>query len=190
MLDEPIQLSTGFPEPVVMRRLTSADGGVFAKHVSDDLDHLGEHLAWPAKATTPQGAADWLRKYERQEEHRVVVGGAFAGDELLGGALLLDYDDTCANIELGVWIVSKAEGKGVATAACLALIDLARRELKVERIAWHAARENVRSRRLAEKLGFQYEGTLRANYEHRGERHDTDILSLVGDEIDQAVARG
>jgi ribosomal-protein-serine acetyltransferase len=190
MLDEPIQLSTGYPEQVVLRKLSTADAEAFAQQVAADIDHLGEHLAWPAVTGTPEGAADWLGKYERQEGGRLIVGGVFAGDELLGGALLLNYVKADANVELGVWIVSKAEGKGVASAACLALIELARRELKIERIEWQAAPENVRSRRLAEKLGFVYEGTLRSSYALRGRRQDADILSLVGDEIDQAVARG
>jgi RimJ/RimL family protein N-acetyltransferase len=78
----------------------------------------------------------------------------------------------------------------VATAACRELMKIARRDLRVERLEWQAAVENVRSRRLAEKLGFRYEGTLRSNYILRDDRHSTDILSLIGEEIDQAVARG
>ena len=60
----------------------------------------------------------------------------------------------------------------------------------VERIEWCAVTGNTRSRRLAEKLGFKHEGTRRSDYVLRGERLSTDILSLVGEEIDQAVARG
>jgi ribosomal-protein-serine acetyltransferase len=190
MLDEPIPLSTGYPEPVVLRKLSTADAELFARQVAADLDHLGEHLPWPELAKTPEGAADWLGKYERREDGRLVVGGALAGGELLGGALLLQYDERYATVELGVWIVSQAEGKGVATAACRALIELAHRELRAERIEWQTAPENVRSRRLAEKLGFQFEGRMRSTYEYRGRRHDTEVLSLVGEEIAQAVARG
>ena len=190
MLHEPLPLDTGFPQPVTLRKLSTADAEAFARSVARDVDHLGEHLGWPAEATTPDGAAKWLGPYERQEDGRVLVAGAWSGDEVLGGSLLLHYDEANANVELGVWIVTEAEGKGVATAACIALIDFARRELKVERIEWAAATDNTRSRRLAEKLGFQYEGTCRSNYVLRGSRVSTDLLSLVGEEIDQAVARG
>ena len=86
--------------------------------------------------------------------------------------------------------MSAAEGKGVASAACLALIALARRDLGVERIEWTTTTENIRSRRLAEKLGFTFEGTRRWDYDLHGTRHDTWVLSLVSDEIDQAIARG
>ena len=190
MLDEPIPLSTGYPEPVELRRLGSADADAFARHVAADERHLGEHLPWPEVTNTPEGAADWLGKYERQENGRVLVGGAWSGDELIGGALLLHYDATYANVELGVWVVSAAEGTGVASAACRELIRVARDDLRAQRIEWQAAVDNTRSRRLAEKLGFTHEGSLRSIYELRGRRHSIDVLSLIGEEIDQAVARG
>jgi ribosomal-protein-serine acetyltransferase len=190
MLDEPIPLTTGFPEPLIFRKLSSADAPAFAEHVARDVDHLGAHLPWPNLTNKVDGARDWLAAYENQVDGRVVVAGAFAGDELMGGSLLLHHVPSHRNVELGVWAVSAAEGKGVASAACLALIALARRELRVERIEWTTTTENTRSRRLAEKLGFVFEGTHRWDYDLHGKRHDTWILSLVGEEIDQAIARG
>ena len=186
MLDQ--ELSTALPDPVRLKRLTSADAGAFAAHVSRDRDHLGEHLPWPAVTDTPEGAAEWLGRYDRQEDGRVIAGGAWRGDELLGGALLFQHDPAHGNVELGTWVVIAGEGRGVARAACRALLAHARRELQVERVEWHAAVANVRSRRLAERLGFRHEGTLRSNFLLRGERHDTDVLSLVGAEIDAALA--
>jgi ribosomal-protein-serine acetyltransferase len=64
------------------------------------------------------------------------------------------------------------------------LIGLARTQLGAERVEWHASSVNGRSRVLAERLGFRYEGTLRSNYVLRGTRLDTDVLSLVGAELD------
>jgi RimJ/RimL family protein N-acetyltransferase len=43
---------------------------------------------------------------------------------------------------------------------------------------------NSRSRALAERLGFRYEGTLRSAYVLNGRRYDMDVLSLVGRELD------
>ena len=43
---------------------------------------------------------------------------------------------------------------------------------------------NTRSRRLAERLGFVFEGTLRSSYVLRERRLDVDVLSLVGPELD------
>jgi RimJ/RimL family protein N-acetyltransferase len=67
------------------------------------------------------------------------------------------------------------------------LLGLARSCLGVERVEWHSTTVNVRSRKLAERLGFQYEGTLRSNYVLGDSRLDTDVLSLVGAEIDRSA---
>ena len=89
--------------------------------------------------------------------------------------------------QIGCWLTAAAEGGGVAAAACRVLVGLARSELAAERVEWHASTVNTRSRRLAGRLGFQHEGTLRSNYVLRGQRLDTDVLSLVGAELDPFV---
>jgi RimJ/RimL family protein N-acetyltransferase len=117
----------------------------------------------------------------------VVAVGAWDGEELLGGAVLFQYDAAAATVELGSWVTARAEGKGITAACCRALLALARGELMVERIEWRSAPGNLRSRWLAERLGFRFEGTLRSSYVLRGERCDTDVLSLVTCEIDAAL---
>src|SRR3954454_792128 len=183
MLDDEVTLATGHPAPVTLRRLTTADAGAFARHVARDRDHLLGHLPWPAESDTPEGAAGWLGPYERREDGRVVVAGAWSEGELLGGALLFHHVPALANVEIGCWVVPAGEGHGIAAAACRALLDLARDELGARRVEWRAASVNTRSRRLAERLGFQYEGTLRSNFVLGGRRLDTDVLSLVGAEL-------
>jgi RimJ/RimL family protein N-acetyltransferase len=114
----------------------------------------------------------------------VVVAGAFGEHRLLGGAMLFHHDPAHQKAELGCWTVAAGEGLGLAYAACRTLIALAREHLGAERLEWLCSAENVRSRRLAERLGFTYEGTLRSNFVLHGRRHDTDILSLVGHELE------
>ena len=187
MLEMPVVLETGLPEPVTLQRITTADATAFADHVDGDLARLREHLPWPEVTRTPDGAAEWLGRYERHEDGRVDVGGVWTGDVLVGGALLHHHDPEAAVVEIGCWLTAAAEGGGVAAAACRVLIGLARAELGAERVDWHSTTANTRSRRLAERLGFQHEGTLRSNYVLRGERLDTDVLSLVGAELDPFV---
>lgn len=187
MLEEPIPLRTRLEDEVVLRRLTAADADAFARQVARDLDHFGEFLPWPELTQTPEGAAQWLGRYERAEDGRVVAGGAWRGGELLGGALLLAHAPEARNVELGVWAASAVAGSGLAGACCRELLRVARSDLGVERVFWQCDTRNVASRRLAERLGFRYEGTMRSCYVLRGERLDLDLLSLVGAEIDRAL---
>jgi ribosomal-protein-serine acetyltransferase len=188
MLEGGVALNTGLPGTVELRRLTTADAAAYADHVARDGARLREHLAWPAVTDTPEGAERWLGAYERREDGRVVVAGAWHDGSLLGGALLFHHDPVNRNVEIGCWLVAAGEGHGVAAAACRAMLEIARRELEAERVVWRVAPGNVRSRRLAERLGFRYEGTARSDYLLRGTRYDTDVFSLVGAEIDAAIA--
>jgi len=187
VLETPVDLETRLPGRVTFSLLTAADADAFAAHVSADLDRLRTHLPWPDATSTPEGAAGWLGAYERQEDGRVGVGGMWHDGRLLGGALLFHHDPQAAIVELGCWVVAAGEGAGVVSAACRRLLGHARADLAVERVEWHAGTTNERSRRLAERLGFVHEGTLRSNYPLRGERLDTDVLSLVGAELDPFV---
>ena len=188
MLETPVDLTTRLPGPVTFRRLSADDAAAFAAHVSADLDRLRTHLPWPDPTSTPEGAAEWLGAYDRQEDGRVGVGGMWHDGTLLGGALLFHHEPAFANVELGCWVVAAGEGAGVVSAACRVLLAHARTGLRAERVEWHAASVNARSRQLAQRLGFRHEGTLRSSYVLRGERYDTDVLSLVGTELDAFVS--
>jgi ribosomal-protein-serine acetyltransferase len=181
VIDRPLE--TRSPNPLLLRTLTSDDAHALARHAAVDVEHLREHLPWAEAATEAEGARAWLASYERGENGRVLVAGAFDGDEIVGGALLLNHKPDTATVEIGCWVSSAAEGLGVARAACAALIEHARHELGVERLEWHCTTVNTRSRALAERLGFRHEGTLRSAYVLHGERYDLDVLSLVGDEL-------
>ena len=139
MLEPPVDLTTRLPGRVTFRRLSADDAAAFAAHVSSDLDRLRTHLPWPDVTSTPEGAAEWLRAYDRQEDGRVGVGGMWHDGELLGGALLFHHDTGFATVELGCWVVAAGEGAGVVSAACRVLLAHARTDLRVERVEWHAA---------------------------------------------------
>ena len=143
MLETEVGLDTGLPGPVVLRALTTADAVAFAGHVAADLPRLAEHLPWPDPTSTPDGAADWLGLYERQEDGRVGVGGVWAGDALVGGALLFHHQPDDGIVEIGCWLTAPAEGAGVAAAACTVLVGVARAELAAERVEWHASTVNT-----------------------------------------------
>ena len=185
MIDQP--LDTRSPSPLHLRTLTPDDAFAFARHAAADVEHLREHLSWAEHATEPPGAAGWLDAYERGDDGRVLVAGAFDRDAIVGGALLLHHEPEVQAIELGCWAIRAVEGRGVARASCQALIAYAREELNAERIVWRCTTVNPRSRALAERLGFRYEGIARSSYVLRGERYDMDILSLVGAELDRAL---
>jgi RimJ/RimL family protein N-acetyltransferase len=184
--DLDVLLTTGLVGEVRLRRLTALDADAFAAHVAADLARLSEFLPWPARTSTPPGAAEWLARYDRGEDGRKLAAGVMQDGALVAGMVLLNHDEAAAIIELGCWSVAAAEGRGVVRAACVEGLRLAR-SWGVERVEWHCDPQNSRSGALARRLGFQLEGTLRSAYPLRGERRDTEVYGLIGTEIDEAI---
>lgn len=63
--------------------------------------------------------------------------------------------------EVGYWLDGEHEGRGIATRSTRALVTSAFRERGLVRMELRTAVDNVRSRALAERLGFSHESTQR-----------------------------
>jgi len=87
--------------------------------------------------------------------------------------------------ELGYWIAPAARGRGVVVEAARAVIDWAftSDDLGLVRIEWRAVVENPASHRVAQRLGFRYEGRMRsALVNGAGVRSDGLIAGLLVDD--------
>jgi RimJ/RimL family protein N-acetyltransferase len=96
---------------------------------------------------------------------------------------LMDIQPHDAVIELGsIWFAPCMQRTRAATEAMFLLLRLAADDLGYRRLAWKCDALNAPSRRAAERLGFTYEGTLRAHMVVKGRRRDTAWFSILEDE--------
>ena len=84
---------------------------------------------------------------------------------------------------LGYWIRTGAQNRGVASRAARILAQAAFEDLPVNRIEILVAVENVPSRKTAEKAGARFEGILRSRLLIGGEAHDAAIFSFVREDF-------
>lgn len=115
-------------------------------------------------------------------EHAVwgVFRAAETGDTLLGSVSLHGIDQRQATSELGLWIVRRERGRGVATAAVRAACAFGYRELQLHRVEIVHAVGNRAPCRIAQKLGFALEGRLRQSGVYGdGRRHDEHVHGLL-----------
>ena len=100
-----------------------------------------------------------------------------------GWLALLDAKPAHATIELGnVWFPPGLARSRAATEACFLLLGLAFDTLCYLRVGWKCNALHLASRRAAERLGFRYEGTLRAHMIARGRRRDTSWYGMIAEE--------
>ena len=81
-----------------------------------------------------------------------------ADDRLLGSFSVMEIDGSSG--EIGYWVAAEARGRGIATRAVRLLADWCRDELDLTRIELLPHKDNIASRRVAEKAGFTDTGEL------------------------------
>ena len=100
-----------------------------------------------------------------------------------GWLTLMDMQPRNTAIELGhIWFAPRLQRTRAATEAMFLLLKLAADDLGYRRLVWKCNALNAPSRRAAERLGFTYEGTLRAHMVVKGRRRDSAFYSLLDDE--------
>lgn len=100
-----------------------------------------------------------------------------------GWLTLMDIQPQNAAIELGnIWFSPVMQRTRAATEAMLLPLRLAADELGYRRLVWKCNALNAPSRRAADRLGFAYEGTLRAHMIVKGRERDTAMYSIRADE--------
>jgi RimJ/RimL family protein N-acetyltransferase len=105
-----------------------------------------------------------------------------------GWLTLMDIQPKNAAVELGhIWFSPSMQRTRAATEAMHLLLKHAADDLGYRRLVWKCNALNAPSRRAAARLGFVYEGTLRAHMVVKGRLRDTAFYAMLPEEW--AVAR-
>ena len=157
--------------------------------VEESRAHLGRWFPWAAtyhsvddaRTTIARIRARWLLR----EDLTVSIFERETG-RLLGGSGLHRPNWDIRAFEIGYWLRQTAEGRGYVREAVQLLTNMAFETLQAKRVEIRMDVANIRSRRVAERLGFVLEGTLRNSMPDIDRRpHDTHIYALVPDDYDR-----
>lgn len=94
----------------------------------------------------------------RSYSFALYFAGRMAGQVTIGGIAL----GAARTAHIGYWIDHRVGGRGLMTEAVALATDFCLNELGLHRIEINIRPENARSRRVAEKCGYQEEGLRRA----------------------------
>ncbi len=119
------------------------------------------------------------REGNRQICRAIDVNGEAVGS--IGVFLMSDVNEKSA--EIGYWLGEPFWGKGIMTEAVKRICAEAFKKFDLERIYADVFERNKGSRRVLEKCGFSFEGTLRNSVFKNGEVLNACSYSLLKDEL-------
>ena len=111
---------------------------------------------------------------ERDDVFVIWYKGEFAG--LIG---FKDTDFLNYKTEIGYWLTGKMTGKGIAIRSTQKLINIAFRNMNMNRIQIRCGIGNYRSAAIPKKLGFMLEGVERDGERHSGKYINLEVYSLL-----------
>jgi ribosomal-protein-serine acetyltransferase len=100
----------------------------------------------------------------------------------LVGWVNLEIDRTARSAEVGYWLDAGFVGRGLVTRAVTAVLDHAFSTLGLDRVGLRTVADNIRSRNVAQRLGFTQEGVLREYAAFPTERRDLVVYGLLARE--------
>jgi ribosomal-protein-serine acetyltransferase len=159
-------------------RDTAADAEVHAI-VARNAARLREWEDWADEALTEDGVAAFTRRGLESFVAGTMLPCVLRSEGRAIGEVSLRIDPRAAGAELGFWIDAEHEGRGAVRRAAGAVVRHAFADLDVIRLQIRTAAGNRRSIRLAERLGFQHEGTLRAAEPFGHGRQDVAVYGLL-----------
>ncbi|MEV1050975.1 GNAT family protein [Streptomyces sp. NPDC049887] len=158
-----------------------------AEEFADHLDRAREHIRpWVGASFVTDdvdGARATLKRYaERQADDGARLYGIRRDGVLVGGVMFTEFHAARGSCEIGCWLEPSAEGHGLVTRACGALLDWAFVSRGLHRAEWHCRADNDRSSAVAKRLGMTLEGVRREAWPYEGVRYDKQLWAVLAPE--------
>ncbi len=132
--------------------------------------HIGEHLGWAHKHLAVEDTRQFIHNARRGFANATDLSVAVYYLGAFVGSVGVHVRDTATRKgEIGYWLAKEVNGKGIMTRVVRALIDYGFYYFQLHKIIIRAATNNPGSAGIPKRLGFQLEGTHRADghvYDH------------------------
>jgi ribosomal-protein-serine acetyltransferase len=179
---------------VTLRPPIDADAPAISAAVRSSLPELAPFMPWATAEHDDAAALEWIRGVQGPGEVQCLIIGD--DGDIAGGCGLNLFNQVNHAANLGYWLRSDRTGRGWATRATVLLAHYGLTQLGLERVEILMSVENEASRRVAERAGATFEGTLRHRLLLHGRYHDAHLFSLIRSDIgspdgpDAGVVRG
>ena len=169
-------------QALLLRALTQADAPAFAEAALASVDSVGPWLPWCHAGYSVAQALDWVDWCEAHlaagDAHEFGIFNAASG-ELLGGCGLNAIDHGHRFCNLGYWVRSSAQRRGVASFCVQQLAVLAFEVLNLQRVEIVVAVGNHASAAVARRCGAHFEGIAHQRLWLHGRAVDAQMFALT-----------
>lgn len=144
-------------------------------------DNLRDGLPYPY---TEQDGKEFISAMLSADENETFAFAIMVDDKVVGSIGIFRQGNIHRQTaELGYYIAEEYWGKGIMTEAVKQICEYVFANSDIIRIYAEPFAYNIASCRVLEKVGFQYEGTLRSNAVKNGRVIDMEMYSLLKAEI-------
>lgn len=144
-------------------------------------DNLRDGLPYPY---TEQDGKEFISAMLSADENETFSFAIMVDDKVVGSIGIFRQGNIHSQTaELGYYIAEEYWGKGIMTEAVKQICAYVFAKSDIIRIYAEPFAYNIASCRVLEKVGFQYEGTLRSNAVKNGKAIDMKMYSLLKTEI-------
>lgn len=162
-----------FPMPIITPRLLIrpvkiGDGAMFNEAIIESFEHLHRFMDWAkekpsieeSEAHARLAAANWISKKQEEPWLQLCMIDKET-NQFIGAVGFHHYDWEVPSVEAGYWIRRSCAQQGLMTEAINAMTQYACKQLVVKRIAITCDKDNERSIKIPERLGYVLEATLK-----------------------------
>lgn len=168
---------------IALRLLGERDAAETHALVVRNREHLRRWMPWVTENNSVEDATRWLRaSLEQFARNDGFQAGITLNGAVVGAIGFHAIDWANRKTTIGYWLSADAQGRGIMTTACRAMVGHALVELGLNRVEIRCGTGNVRSRRIPERLGFTLEGVMRETewlHDHFG---DLAVYSMLARE--------
>ncbi len=178
---EPLHVAPGIKlVPVAL-----SDANALAALIARNVSHLQTFMPKVVGLGTTASATSYLTSVIEKRELSQVLEWHIVQNGVLCGAVRLNHIElACSKTSIGYYVGADFQGKGLATASVRAVIAYAFEHLGFNRVELRCATGNRASQRVAEHLGFSWEGLLRQAEFVNSEYLDHFVYSILREEFD------
>jgi len=165
---------------LALRAIHPHDAAAVYALVDTSRDHLRAWLPWVDASRSVEYTREFFEHVVEQRARGTTAAYLILERGRIAGMIgLHDIDWTNRSFLIGYWVAARAEGRGLITRACRALVEVAFDQWDMERAVIHCGVGNRRSSAVARRLGFTLEGVARHAQLLHGQFIDLEVWSLL-----------